>query len=155
MLKAGLVGAGVSLVLALVTAVITPCCNPCVAILLGLGVGALAATWERTATSEASAGAGAKAGAIASVGGLIGQMLGAVANGFIVGPSGAAEIYRRLDIQVPMNTQSYWAYNLGSNCLCAVVNVALGAALGAVGGLLWYQLSGKNQPAVGPFEERL
>ena len=154
MLKAGLVGAGVSFVLALIAAVMTPCCNPCVAILLGLGVGALAATWERTATSETSAGAGAKAGAIASAGGLIGQMLGAVANGFIVGPSGAAEIYRRLDIQVPMTTQNYWAYNLGGNCLCAVVNFALGAALGAVGGLLWYQLSGKNQPAASPLEER-
>ena len=152
MLKAGLIGAGVGFVLAIIASLITPFCNPCVALLLGLGVGALAAMWERPATSGASAGEGAKAGAIAAVGGMVGQMIGAVINGLIVGPGGVAEIYRQFDIQVPMTPQYYWVANLGSNCLCAVVNVALGAGLGAIGGLLWYQISGKNQPPAGTFE---
>ncbi|MFQ6100027.1 MAG: hypothetical protein ACE5OS_02175 [Anaerolineae bacterium] len=143
MLKAGLIGAGVGFVLAIIAAVLTPLCNPCVALLLGLGVGVLAAVWERPATSGAGAGEGAKAGAIASVGSLIGQMVGAVINGFIVGPETLANLYRQFDIPVP-TAQSYWIYNLGGNCLCAVVNVALGAALGAVGGLLWHQISGKD-----------
>jgi len=152
MLKAGLVGAGVGFVLAMAAALITPLCNPCVALLLGLGAGALAAVWERPATSGASAGEGAKAGAIAAVGSLAGQMIGAVANGLIVGPGGVAELYRQFDIHVPMTPRTYWIANLGGNCLCAVINVALGAALGAVGGLLWYQISGKNQPPPGPFQ---
>jgi hypothetical protein len=150
MLKAGLIGAGVGFVLAIIAALLTPFCNPCVALLLGLGVGALAAMWERRATAGASAGEGAKAGAIAAVGGLVGQMIGAAANGFIVGPKGMAEIYRQFDIQIPLTPRYYWIANLGGNCLCAVVNVALGAALGAVGGLLWYQISGKSQASAGP-----
>ena len=152
MLKAGLIGAGVGFVLAIIAALITPFCNPCVALLLGLGVGVLAAVWEQPVTSGASAGEGAKGGAIAAVGNLVGQMIGAVANGLIVGPRGVAEIYRQFDIQIPLTPQYYWILNLGGNCLCAVVNVALGAALGAVGGLLWYQITGKSQPPAGPFE---
>jgi MFS family permease len=155
MLKAGLIGAGVGFVLAIIAALITPLCNPCVALLLGLGVGALAAGWERSTTSGASAGEGAKAGAIASAGGLVGQMIGAVANGFIVGPEGIAEIYRRLDIDMPLTPRMYWVSMLSGNCVCAVVNVALGAGLGALGGILWYQISGKNQPPTPPFEGTL
>jgi hypothetical protein len=154
MLKAGLIGAGVGFVLALIAAVITPCCNPCAALLLGLGVGVLAAVWERPATSGASAGEGAKAGAIATVGGLVGQMVGAVANGLIVGPEAIADVFRQLDIPMP-TVEEYWLYNLSGNCLCAVVNVALGAALGALGGMLWYQISGQNQAPASPFGETL
>ena len=153
MLKAGLIGAGIGFVLTIVATLLTPFCNPCLALLLGLGVGVLAAVWERPATSEASAGEGAKAGAIAGVGGLLGQMIGAVANGFLVGPRGVANFLRQLDIQIPgpITPRSYWIYNLGGNCLCAVVNVALGAGLGALGGLLGYQIS-KNQATGGPSE---
>jgi len=151
MLKAGLIGAGVGFVLALGAALITPFCNPCVALLLGLGVGVLAAVWERPATSGAGAGEGAKAGAIAAVGGLLGQMVGAVANGLMVGPEGAAQLYRQLNIDVPLDAQTYWIYNIGGNCLCSAFNVALGAGLGALGGLLWYQVKGKNQPPASPY----
>ena len=151
MLKAGLIGAGVGFVLALVAALVTPFCNPCVAVLLGLGVGVLAAVWERPVTSGAGAGQGAKAGAIAAAGGLLGQMIGAVANGLMVGPEGAAQLYRQLNIQVPLDAQTYWIYNIGGNCLCSAFNVALGAGLGALGGLLWYQVKGKNQPPASPY----
>ena len=157
MLKAGLIGAGIGFVLAIVAALITPFCNPCLALVLGLGIGALAAAWERPVTSGTSAGQGAKAGAIAALGGLVGQMVGAVANGFIVGPTGAAELFDQLGIDMPVEftRQSYWIYNIGGNCLCAVGNVALGAGLGALGGLLWYQISGKNQPPTGSLESAL
>jgi len=155
MLKAGLIGAGVGFVLAIIATLITPLCNPCVALLLGLGIGALAAVWERPATSGDSAGTGAKAGAIAAVGGLVGQMIGVVVNGFIVGPEGIAKIFRQFDIQVPLTPQTYWISLLGGNCLCAVVNVALGAGLGALGGLVWYQITGKSQPPASPLEGTL
>ena len=152
MLKAGLIGAGVGFVLALVAALVTPFCNPCVALLLGLGVGVLAAVWERPVTTGGSAGEGAKAGAIAAAGGLLGQMVGAVANGLMVGPEKAAEMFRQLNIDVPAFTQqTYWIYNIGGNCLCGAFNVALGAGLGALGGLLWYQIKGKTQPPASPY----
>ena len=155
MLKAGLIGAGVGFVLAIVSALLTPFCNPCLALLLGLGVGVLAGAWERPFTSGASAGEGAKAGAIAAAGGLIGQMVGAVINGFTVGPSGVNELVRQFDVPVPVEIteQSYWIYNLGGNCLCGLFNVALGAGLGALGGLLWYQIGGKNQPPASPLQD--
>ena len=150
MLKAGLIGAAVSFVLAIGAALITPFCNPCLALLLGLGVGVLAGVWERPTTSGAGAGEGAKAGAIASVGGLIGQMAGAVINGFTVGPEAVAELMDRFDVPLQITEQNYWLSNLGGNCLCGLFNVLLGAGLGALGGILWYQLAGKNQPPAGP-----
>jgi len=158
MLKAGLIGAGVGFVLALVGSLIMPFCNPCVAVLLGLGVGVLAAVWERPVTSGASAGQGAKAGAIAAVGGLVGQMVGAVGSGLMVDPEKlaelqrqAAELSRQWNIEAPLDAQTYLMYNIGGNCLCGAFNVALGVGLGALGGLLWYQVKGKNQPPASPY----
>lgn len=145
MLKAGLIGAGVGLVLAIIAAVITPFCNPCAALVVGLGVGALAGVFAKPITGGGSAGEGAKAGAIAGAGSLLGQMIGAVINGFVVGAEGVARIYRDLGIPFDINAQSYWLYNIGGNCLCALVNLGLAAGLGALGGLLWYQIAGKKQ----------
>ncbi len=145
MLKAGLIGAAVGLILAIIAAVITPFCNPCAALVLGLGVGVLAGVFAKPITGGGSAGEGAKAGAIAGAGSLLGQMIGAVINGFVVGPEGVARLYRQLNLPVDINTQSYWLFNLGGNCLCALVNVGLAAGLGALGGLLWYQIAGKKQ----------
>jgi hypothetical protein len=36
-----------------------------------------------------------------------------------------------------------------------VVNVALAAGLGALGGILWHQISGKNQPPASPLQDTL
>lgn len=151
MLKAGLIGAGVGFLLAIVATLITPLCNPCAALLLGLGVGVLASAWEQPTTPGAGAGVGAQAGAIATLGSLLGQMIGAVATGFIVGPEGVTRFARQFDIQVPITRESYWVSMLGGSCLCGVADVALGAGLGALGGILWYELSGRNRvPTVPP-----
>lgn len=150
MLKAGLIGAGVGLVLGIIAAVITPICNPCAALVVGIGVGILAGVFAKPLTGGAGAGEGAKAGAIAGVGSLLGQMIGAVINGFIVGAEGVAQMYRNLNIPVDITPQSYWLFNLGGNCLCALVNVGLAAGLGALGGLLWYQIAGKKQQTSPP-----
>jgi hypothetical protein len=152
MMKAGLIGAGIGFVLAIVTALITPICNPCVAFLLGAGIGVLAAAWEHRPTAGGSANVGAQAGAIATAGSLLGQMIGAVINGFLVGPEGLADLYFQLGLPVP-DPNTYWLYNLGGNCVCALLGVALGAGLGALGGLLWYQIAGKNRVAGPPPEE--
>ncbi|HHS97352.1 MAG TPA: hypothetical protein ENK08_05555 [Chloroflexi bacterium] len=147
MVKAGLIGAAIGFVLAIVATLLLPFCDPCVAMLVGAGIGFLAAAWERPADQGSSAGAGAKAGAIATAGSLLGQMIGAVINGFLVGPQGAAELARQLGLPYRGGPRMYWAYNIGGNCLCGLFGLLLGAALGAVGGLLWYQIRGqKSEP---------
>ena len=156
MLKAGLVGAVAGLLLAVMGAVVFPlACNPCAALLVGLAAGAMSGLFAKPLTGGASAGEGARAGAIATVGSLVGQMAGVLINGLIVGPEGAAELYRQFDVDLPIDSNLYWLSNIGGNCLCGLVNIALGAGLGALGGLLWYQISGRNQRATGPMDEAL
>ena len=156
MVKSGLIGAAAGFLLAIVGAVVFPlACNPCAALLVGLAAGAMTGVFAKPLTGGSSAGEGAKAGAIATVGSLVGQMAGVLINGLFVGPEGAAELYRQFDIDLPIDSNIYWLSNVGGNCLCALVNIALGAGLGALGGLLWYQLSAKNQSTTGPMDEAL
>jgi len=154
MLKAGLIGAAVGFILAIITTLLFPFCDPCVALLLGGGFGALAAAWERPSTQGESAGTGAKAGTITAAGSLLGEMVGAVINGFIVGPQGAAALSRQFGLPYRISPQTYWIYNIAGNCLCGLFSVALGAALGALGGLIWYQArGGRAEPPSWPAEE--
>ncbi len=151
MLKAGLIGAAVGFVLAIIATLIFPLCDPCAALLLGAGFGFLAAVWERPADQKESAGTGAKAGAIATAGSLLGEVIGAVINGFLVGPEGAMRLARQLGLPYRGGPGSYWVYNLGGNCLCGIFGLLLGAAFGAIGGLIWYQTKGQKQEP--PVEE--
>jgi hypothetical protein len=144
MWKAGGIGAAVGLITALLLTLMTPICNPCAALFIGLGAGVLAAFWERPATGGGGALKGAEAGAIAMVGSLVGQMAGAVLNGIIIGPEKAAQLIHQFGLPFEyQDPAQYWAYLLGGNCCCALMNVLLGAGLGAVGGLIGYQIWGK------------
>jgi hypothetical protein len=145
MLKAGGIGAAAGFVIALILTLITPLCDPCAALFVGLGVGVLAAFWERPATGGDGALKGAEAGAIATAGSLLGQMVGAVLNGIIVGPERTAQLIRQfgLPVEYPSPAQ-YWVYLLVGNCCCALGGVLLGAGLGAVGGLIGYQIWGRS-----------
>jgi hypothetical protein len=155
MWKAGLIGAAVGFVLAIIAAVVFPlACNPCAALLIGLAAGALAGVFEKPFTSGSSAGEGAKAGAIATAGNLLGQMVGAVINVLVVGPATGAEIARQLGLPASASFSSeYYLGAFGGNCLCGLLGVALGAGLGALGGMLWFQISGKNQFGGSPSED--
>lgn len=145
MLKAGGIGAAVGFVAALILTLITPLCNPCAALFIGLGAGILAAFWERPAAAGDGALKGAEAGAIAMAGGLLGEMVGAVLNGVVMGPERVAQILRQLGLPAEYQSPAqYWAYLLGGNCCCALLNLLLGAGLGAVGGLISYQIWGKS-----------
>ncbi len=156
MLKAGGIGAAVGFVVALILTLITPCCNPCGALLIGVGVGILAAFWERPSTSGDGALKGAQAGAIAMAGGLVGEMIGAILNGIVMGPERAAQLARQLGLPLEdYSPAQYWAYMLGGNCCCALMNILLGAGLGTVGGLIGYQIWGKTGGAVAESEPSL
>ncbi len=150
MWKAGLIGAGANFLLALLVTLLFPICNPCVALFIGFGAGMLAAFWERPATQGIGATRGAEAGAVAAAGGLIGQMIGAVLNGIIVGPEGAVRFAQTLGLPADPTTFSpemYWITLLAGNCCCALFGVALGAGLGALGGLLGHQIWGPKEPS--------
>lgn len=148
MLKAGGIGAAVGFVATLILTLITSLCNPCAALFIGLGAGILAAFWERPAAGGEGALKGAEAGAIAMAGGLLGQMVGAVLNGVVMRSEQMAQLMRQLGLSLEYQQPAqYWAYLLGGNCLCALMGILLGAGLGAVGGLIGYQIWGKSAGA--------
>lgn len=137
------------LILAIVAEFVLPiACNPCTAVFVGLVAGVLAGVFDKPLTSGGSAGKGATAGAIANVGSLIGQMIGAVINMLMIGPAEAARIAEELGLPAatgPGTDAGYYLGALGAPCLCALVGIALGAGLGALGGVIWYQIGGQKQ----------
>jgi hypothetical protein len=147
MVKAGLIGLAVGGILIIGVTLLLPLCTPCVAILAGLGAGFLACAWEKPASAENGAGLGAKAGAIAGVGSLIGQMVGALINGLVVGPERAVEVAQMLGLPAGQLTpRMYWASQIALNGVCGLINVVIGAGLGALGGFLWYQTMAQKPP---------
>ncbi len=151
MVKSGLIIGAVTFILALGASLITPLCAPCVAIILGLVAGYLAGNFDKPMSQGDSAKAGAVAGVIALVLGLIGGLIAGVINAAVVGPSGNAEIMRLLGLP-PADPTSIWIGQIGGACCIGLVNLAIGAGLGALGGILWWSTTGsKNvQPPIPP-----
>jgi hypothetical protein len=144
-LKAGLVGAGVAVVLSLLGLV--PCLG-CFTFILGIlayvGAGVLAAYWlEPPRTAGDGAGAGAIAGVImAAVGGVVNMIVGAIQFS-ISGGMGAAmsqippEALRSLqDAGIDPSSFGTIGAVLGVGAVCCVAGLVLAAALGAVGGAI-------------------
>ncbi len=154
MLKSGLIVGGISLIFGLIATIITPICAPCVALLAGLAAGYLAGLFDKPADQGASAKSGASAGAIASIGGLVGNMIAAVVNIIIVGPEKAAQVSQQLGLPTASDPSTYatgyYASAIGTPCCIALFNIALMAGLGALGAILWYQISGKNAATPNP-----
>lgn len=144
MLKSGLIIGVVMLVLTIGVALITPLCVPCLALLAGAGAGYLAGVFDKPSASGASAQTGAGAGAIGGIGALIGHLAGGAANVILVGPEGAANLLQGLGLPTSIDPTTYYAGAIGGACCFGLVEVLLMAGLGALGGLLWYQITGKN-----------
>jgi hypothetical protein len=146
MLKAGLIGFLVGGLFSLGATLVLPCCTPCAAIPIGLGAGFLACLWDRPARAESGAGLGAESGGVAGIGSLLGQVVGMIVNGLLVGPQMAAEFSANLGLPATqLDSSMYWGALIIANGVCGLTNVAIAAALGALGGLLWHQTIGKNQ----------
>jgi hypothetical protein len=147
MLKSGLIAGAVTFILALGFTLLSPLCVPCLALFLGLGAGYLAGVFDKPLDNGSSAKSGAGAGALGGVGAIIGQMVGALLNAVIVGPEKAAEMLEQLGLPVATPGgfgSGYWIGVIGSGCCFGLLDVALMAGLGALGGLLWWQISGKQ-----------
>ena len=151
MIWGSLIGAGVGLILGIIGQVVFPlACDPCAAAFVGLLAGALAGVFDKPADGGASAGKGAGAGAIATIGNLLGQVIGGVINALLVGPQAAAQMAETLGLPPttgPGSEAGYYLGAIGGPCLCGLVGIALGAALGALGGFLWFQIGGPKDEA--------
>lgn len=144
MVKSGLIVGAVAFVLVLAGTIISPLCAPCAGILVGLAAGYLAGVFDKPAVSADCTKKGASAGAIAGAISILGSLIGAVINAAVLAPSGNAQINELLGLP-PSDPATIWGAQLGAACCLGLLNVALGAGLGAAGGALWYQITGKKQ----------
>lgn len=148
MLKSGLIIGGVMLVLAIGASLLSPICVPCLALFAGLGAGYLAGMFDKPSLQNIGVRSGASAGAIGGVGALIGQLIGGGINAVVVGPEGAQQFMQQIAPDLATgstNSAAYYFGVFGSACCIGLFNVAIMAGLGALGGLLWWNMTGKNQ----------
>ncbi len=144
MVKSGLIVGGISVILNLGIALFFPACSICVGILMGLLVGYLAGVFDLPLTSGDCARSGVGAGGIAGAIGLLGNLIGGVINAAVLSPSGNQMINDLLGLP-PSDPATIWGGQLGVACCIGLVNVVLMMGLGAGGGVLWYQITGKNR----------
>ena len=145
MVKAGLIFGIVMLVLGIGGSLITPICVPCIALMAGLGAGYLASVYEKRATSGDAAKVGAGAGAIAGAGALLGQITGGIINAVVGDPQLAAELLESWGLPATYDPTMYYVSLIGGGVCFGIVDLVLMAGFGALGGILWYQITGKNE----------
>ena len=148
-----IVGIG-AFVVSLGLTLLFPLCTSCFALLVGPVAGLLAVYWGYPTEEQQAAGIGAQAGALAGVGLLAGQVLGGLLNAILVGPEGAAEIYRSLGLNIaePSNIVAYYLGVVGGQMCCALVNVGIMAGLGALAAFLYFKSS--NRPPQDEYQSR-
>jgi len=145
MLKSGLIIGAVMLVIGGGIALLLPACIPCLALLAGVGGGYLAGMFDTPAENGGAVRVGAGAGAIGGVGALLAHMVGGLVAAFTVSPEQAAEMMRQFGVEVETtNATAYYAGAIGGACCFGLFEIAFMAGLGALGGILWYQIVGKN-----------
>jgi hypothetical protein len=134
-----------------VLAFLFPLCVPCLALVVGAGAGYLTGLWDKPLNNSLSIQRGAGAGAIAGVGALLGHVFGGLGAAAFVGPEGAIDMMRQFGFDLgtteslSANPAIYYASAGFTGCCFGLFEVALMAALGAVGGILWWNMTGKNQ----------
>jgi hypothetical protein len=152
MLRSGLILGVVMLVIGGGLAFLFPLCVPCLALLAGAGAGYLAGLWDHPPDNSRAVQRGAGAGAIGGVGALLGHILGGLASAVFVGPQGALDFARELGLDLGSEaTEPVFFYTSATATACCfgLVEVALMAGLGALGGLLYWQITGQQRQAGG------
>jgi hypothetical protein len=134
--KSAAILAAVSLVLAFGVTLLIPACVPCVGLVLGFGAGILAGVFDKPSDAAKAAKAGVGAGALGSVGAIVAQMVGAGVNALVVGPEGAAQLLEQWGMSTDaVSGASFWTGAAGSAWCLSLLDIALMAGLGALGGL--------------------
>ncbi|GIK41398.1 MAG: hypothetical protein BroJett011_52310 [Chloroflexota bacterium] len=145
MLKAGLIGAVIGFIYVTSITLISPFCTLCFTPLLGIGIGYLANRFDTPPNVEASLGRGAIAGAMTGFAALLGQMLATVVNAVLVTNwTDLPTVFKDWGFAQVPDTSEYWQTTLTANSFCSLLNLALIAGLGAVGGLIWFQRQHKK-----------
>ncbi len=150
MYKSGLILGVVALFVAAGATLLSPLCAPCAAIFLGLGAGFLAGVFDKPSDNNAIAKVGAIGGAVGGSGAVLGQIIGAVINSYVMGPQGAQQFTQSLGLPTsggPGFEGGYWVAVFGGAICLSLLDVLLMAGFGALGGLLWWQTTGKNATA--------
>ncbi len=147
MIRAGLIGAGLSLIYVMGITLLSPFCTVCLTPLLGVGTGYLAGWFDKPLRAESSLMHGVIAGLMAGVGAIMGQMLAAFVNVVLVTHSEQLNIFLTevgLTEFIVNDNAAYWQATMVLNSFCGVFNLALIVGLGAVGGMLWFQRHQNN-----------
>ena len=152
MLKSGLIVGVIAFIVSIAAGLLTPLCVPCAALFLGVIAGYLAGFLGKPADNGASAKSGALAGSIGGIGAMLGQIVASVVNSLLLGPAGAARLATRLGLPSTNSAafgSGYWVSVIGTTACFSILDILFMAALGALGGVIWWQISGKNnQPPV-------
>ena len=152
MLKSGLIFGGVAFVLTAITGLLNAqLCGPCLVLLVGAGAGYLGSTFDKPRDNAGSARSGAGAGAIGGLGALLGHVIGGLIGISLLGPERAVEFARQLGLPTtgldpndPASLIGFYGGTVGIACCFGLLDIVLMAGVGALGGLLWYQITGKN-----------
>ncbi len=145
MIKAGLiVGAVAALFTAIFGSVISPYCGICAGIFAGLAAGYLAGMFQKPALSPEATKLGASAGAIAGGVSILGSLIAAVVNGLMLDPADMAAMAEALGVTMQYDQATIWGGQIFSACCVGLLNVGIGAGLGAAGGAIWYKMTGSK-----------
>ena len=86
---------------------------------------------------------------IAGVGALLGHLIAAGINSVVIGPEGASAMLESLgvsgiDYSAASSGPMYYMSGLLSGGCLGIMELVIMVGLGALGGFLWYQFTGKN-----------
>ncbi len=149
MVRSGLILGGVMLIVGGILALLFPLCVPCLALVAGAGAGYLAGMWDKPLNNSLSIQRGAGAGAIAGLGALLGHIFGGLGAAAFIGPEGSMDMLRQFGFDLgatgDVSPTMFYVSAGFTSCCFGLFEVALMAALGALGGILWWNMTGKNQ----------
>lgn len=150
MVKAGIGVAVVVIFISVCGALITPLLVPCGALFAGAIAGYLASIVDNPTLKADTIKKGMGAGLISSAGAVIGQFVGAALNAAIMGPEGMRNLMSQWGMDAgpaAISTPSYWVGVVGGAICMAALSVGLAAALGALGGQVWWSTIGAPRQA--------
>jgi hypothetical protein len=146
MIKSGLIIGVVTLLLVVVAAAgLSPLCAPCVAIILGLAAGYLAGVFDKPISSGDSAKKGAIAGGIAGVLGMLGNIIAGLINAVVLGSMGMMDSFNQILGLPSSDPATVWIGQIIAALCIGIINLVLMAGIGAGGGAIWYQITGKKR----------
>ena len=146
MKKSGFVIGGIAIVFSFALTLLSPFLLPCITPILGIAAGYLAGAFDGYLERPVALRSGAKAAAIAGVGMFLGQVMGAVINGVLVGPEGAAQVLSSFGVAtggIGQMSGIYWISLIVSTGCISLFNIGLMAALGALGVFIWWEVTGR------------